>query len=151
MNFLLSYVLKSLDSSRVKILSKRNGEKIESYCRSSIFKLEMQKSTSKQPYIFEMETKLLSPTLYSSYIMLSTFFCKKRSSYLMYEDMVVVVNIQESRPMENRILKVNSEWIYEVTSSPKMPTKKFPDFCTERVGQKSGKFLVCILGEMMTS
>ena len=57
MNFLLSYVLKSLDSSRVKILSKRNGEKIESYCRSSIFKLEMQKSTSKQPYIFEMETK----------------------------------------------------------------------------------------------
>ena len=72
-------------------------EKIESYCRSSIFKLEMQKSTSKQPYIFEMETKLLSPTLYSSYIMLSTFFCKKRSSYLMYEDMVVVVNIQESR------------------------------------------------------
>ena len=96
----------------MKILSKRNGEKIESYCRSSIFKLEMQKSTSKQPYIFEIETKLLSPTLYSSYIMLPTFFCKKRSSYLMYEDMVVVVNIQESRPMENRILTkghLNSE------------------------------------------
>ena len=53
-----------------------NGEKIESYCKSPFFKLEMQKSTSKQPYIFEIETKLLSPTLYSSYIMLPTFFCK---------------------------------------------------------------------------
>ena len=75
MNFLLSFVLKSLDS-RVETLSKRNGEKIESYCKSPFFKLEMHQSTSKQPYIFEIETKLLSPTLYSSYIMLPTFFCK---------------------------------------------------------------------------
>ena len=25
--------------------------------------------------------------------------------------------------------QLNSEWIYEVIISPKMPTKKFPDFC----------------------
>ena len=30
--------------------------------------------------------------------------------------------------------------LYEVIVSPKMPTKNFPDFCPERVGQKSGKF-----------
>ena len=47
--------------------------------------------------------------------------------------------------------QLNSEWIYEVTVSPKMPTKYFPDFCPERVGQKSGKILVGVLGEMMTS
>ena len=47
--------------------------------------------------------------------------------------------------------QLNSEWIYEVIVSPKMPTKIFPDFCPERVGQKSGKILVGILGETMTS
>ena len=26
--------------------------------------------------------------------------------------------------------QLNSEWIYEVIVSPKMPTKKFTDFCT---------------------
>ena len=47
--------------------------------------------------------------------------------------------------------QLNSEWIHEVIVSPKMPTKNFPDFCPERVGQKSGKILVGILGETMTS
>ena len=47
--------------------------------------------------------------------------------------------------------QLNSEWIYEVIVYPKMPTKIFPDFCPERVGQKSGKILVGILGETMTS
>ena len=40
--------------------------------------------------------------------------------------------------------QLNSEWIYDVIISPKMPTKKFPDFCPERVGQKPGNFLVGI-------
>ena len=30
-----------------------------------------------------------------------------------------------------------------------MTTKNFPDFCPERVGQKSGKILVGMLGETM--
>ena len=52
--------------------------------------------------------------------------------------------------------QLNSEWIYEVIISPKMPTKNFKYFCPGsllegRVGQKSLKFLVGILGEMMTS
>ena len=47
--------------------------------------------------------------------------------------------------------QLNSEWIYEVIVPPKMPTKSFPDVCPERVGQKSGIFLVGILGETMTS
>ena len=47
--------------------------------------------------------------------------------------------------------QLNSEWIYEVIVSPKMPNKKFPDFCPNLSGQKSGKFLVGILGETMTS
>ena len=38
--------------------------------------------------------------------------------------------------------QLNSECIYEVIVSPKMPTKNFLDFCPKRVGQKSGKFLV---------
>ena len=47
--------------------------------------------------------------------------------------------------------QLNSEWIYEVIVSPKMPTKIFPDFCPTYSGQKSGKILVGILGETMTS
>ena len=73
--------------------------------------------------------------------------------------------------------QLNSEWIYEVIVSPKMPTKNFPDFCPSKqtrivdffgdflvsvgsflvmifvclIGQKSGKFLVGISGETMTS
>ena len=47
--------------------------------------------------------------------------------------------------------RLNSVCIYEVHVSPKKPTKIFPDFCPERVGQKSGKILVGILGETMTS
>ena len=47
--------------------------------------------------------------------------------------------------------QLNSEWIFEVIDSPKIPTKNFPDFSSERVGQKSGKILVGILGETMTS
>ena len=46
---------------------------------------------------------------------------------------------------------LNSEWIYGVIVSPNMPTKKFLDFCPTLSGQKSGKNLVSILGEMMTS
>ena len=47
--------------------------------------------------------------------------------------------------------QLNSEWIYEVIVSPKMPTKKFPDFCPTLSEQKSGNILVGILGETMTS
>ena len=47
--------------------------------------------------------------------------------------------------------QLNLEWIYEVIVSPKMPTKNFPDFCPTLSGQKSGKILVGILGQMMTS
>ena len=47
--------------------------------------------------------------------------------------------------------QLNSEWIFEVIISSKMPTKHFPDFCPVRVEQKSGKFLVGILGDLMAS
>ena len=43
--------------------------------------------------------------------------------------------------------QVNSEWIYKVIVSPKMPTTNFPDFFPERVEQKSGNFLIGILGK----
>ena len=48
--------------------------------------------------------------------------------------------------------QLNSEWIYEVIVSPKMPTKKLKDFCPgSLLGQKSFKFLQvtslpCFLG-----
>ena len=48
--------------------------------------------------------------------------------------------------------QLNSELIYEVIVSLKMPTKNFPDFCSNKLpGQKSGIILVGILGETMTS
>ena len=74
--------------------------------------------------------------------------------------------------------QLDSEWIYEVIVSPKMKTKNYKDFCPTKqtrivakktaythqkiikksamilvwiVGQKSLQFLVCILGETMTS
>ena len=51
--------------------------------------------------------------------------------------------------------QLNSEWIYEVIVSPKIPTQNYRDFCPGslggRVGQKSLEFLVEILGETMTS
>ena len=47
--------------------------------------------------------------------------------------------------------RLNSEWIFEVIISPKIPTKNVTDFFPERVGQKSEKFLVGILGETMIS
>ena len=51
--------------------------------------------------------------------------------------------------------QLNSEWIYEyeVIVSPKMPTTKFQISAlpsNKLPGQKSGKFLVGILGETMT-
>ena len=73
---------------------------------------------------------------------------------------------------------LNSEWIYELIVPPKMPTKIFPDLCPTNqtrivakktaythqeitkksvmilvclIGQKSGKFMIGILGEIMTS
>ena len=66
----------------------------------------------------------------------------------------IVINVRSDKYRAKGHL--NSEIIYEVIVSPKMPTKKFPDFCLEicpldREGQKSGKNLVSILGEMMTS
>ena len=50
--------------------------------------------------------------------------------------------------------QLNSEWIYEVIVSPKMPTKHYQDFCPESLLEgrtETFKFLVGILGEMMTS
>ena len=49
--------------------------------------------------------------------------------------------------------QLNSEWIYEVIISPKMPTKhlKDPYPLINFQGQKSFKFFVGILVEMMTS
>ena len=52
--------------------------------------------------------------------------------------------------------KLNSNWIYEGIVSSKMWTKKFERRIStlkvyKRVGKKSFKFLVCILGETMTS
>ena len=51
--------------------------------------------------------------------------------------------------------QLNSEWIYDVIVSPKMPTKNFKDFCPGsffRGGRAEiFKILVGILGETMTS
>ena len=47
--------------------------------------------------------------------------------------------------------QLDSEWIFKVIVSPKVPTKNFSDFCPSLSGQKSGKILVGILGETMTS
>ena len=44
--------------------------------------------------------------------------------------------------------QLNSELIHDVIVSPKMPTKNLKDFSNYLQGQK---FLVGILGEMMTS
>ena len=49
--------------------------------------------------------------------------------------------------------QLNSEWIYEVIVSPKMPTKNqgfLPYPLNKLPGQKSLKYLVGILGETMT-
>ena len=39
---------------------------------------------------------------------------------------VMRYNVESSRAGKGQL---NSEWIYEVIVSPKMPTKNFPDFC----------------------
>ena len=61
---------------------------------------------------------------------------------------VMRYNVKSSRAGKGQL---NSEWIYEFIVSPKMPTKNFPDFCPGSLWQKSGKILVGILGETMTS
>ena len=63
--------------------------------------------------------------------------------------------------------KLNSEWIYEVIVSPKMPTKNFKDFCPtkqkriiakktaytpdcythQKITKKSATILVCLVGQ----
>ena len=58
------------------------------------------------------------------------------------------INDSPDYPAEGQL---NSELIYEVIVSPKMPNKNLKDFCLGRIGQKSFKFLVGIFGERMTS
>ena len=48
-------------------------------------------------------------------------------------------------------VQLNSEWIYEVIVSPKMPTRISALPSNKLPGQKSEKFLLGILGETMTS
>ena len=50
--------------------------------------------------------------------------------------------------------QLNSEWIYEVIVSPKIPTKNLKDFCPGSLLEWRAeflKFLVGILGQTMTS
>ena len=62
-----------------------------------------------------------------------------------------ILGQREASYTEDTKDQLNSEWIYEVIVSPKMPTKNVKDFCpTLLPGQKSLKFLVGILGETMT-
>ena len=92
--------------------------------------------------------RLASGYLNTQYVFQGWIFCLNFDCHAAVSSAKVVSNYVVHKG------QLNSEWIYEVIISPKMPTKNLKDFCPGSLlllWQKSFKFLVGILGETMTS
>ena len=82
-----------------------------------------------------------------------TYTLKRTSSLNFFEEIFYPARTCQKWPRLHKG-QLNSEWIYEVIVSPKIPTKNYQDFCPGSLLEGRAEilvFLVGILGETMTS